>query len=88
MAGIDKIYGSPKQWDEMRDWLRMNRPELVRFMYLRPSDEEGPLSNFPHDVDCWLWQQPNLPQFIRARLSEQYTDPEKRLGSTSSAEPT
>lgn len=36
MAAIDKIYGSPKEWKELRDFLLKNKPEYLRFMYSKP----------------------------------------------------
>lgn len=79
MAAIDKIYGTPEQWDAMRDWLSTKREEFVQHMYPRPKEDRGPLSNFPLEVDAWLWTQKDLPEFIRDGLRNQYIDPQNRF---------
>ena len=75
MAGIDKIYGTQKQYDQLKQWLENNCPEGLDYLYERPSDpnltESMPLSNFPTRIDKILWD--NCPLiFVILTLKEQY----------------
>ena len=73
MAGIDKIYGSNKEWDELFVWLARNRPQYVKYLYGAFSQigEPRAISNFPTYADKWLYK--NCPlKWARARIAEQY----------------
>ena len=76
MAAIDKIYGSPDEWEEMYSYLG-KKPDLRKYMYPKP-ESHGPLSNFPVAIDYYLIEQPDLPGFMRARIFEQYGSTERR----------
>ena len=73
MAAIDKIYGTKKQWQQLRDWLEKHKPDALCYMYKKPPNSCGeyPLSNFPSEIDYWLIS--NCPlDFVQERLQEQY----------------
>lgn len=76
MAGIDKIYGTQKQYDELYNWLKENKPSALKYMYMKDGwapDDERPISNFTYGIDRWLMK--NCPlEFVQARLKEQYGD--------------
>lgn len=72
MAYIDKVYGTATDWQHLRSWLRLNRPDLQGNMYRPPINGIGPISNFTYDQDMWLLE--NCPlEFIQKRLREQYS---------------
>lgn len=74
MAAIDKIYGSLKQWLELRKFLRKTKPEYIAFMYDRPTDktyDHFPLSNFSTEANIFLINNCHL-QFVLRRIKEQY----------------
>ena len=73
MAGIDKIYGTKKQWEELFVWLANNRPQYCKFLYSPWGSVGEPMmiSNFPPYADKWLWRNCPLP-WVRARLADQY----------------
>ena len=75
MAGIDKIYGTQKQYRDLKRWLKKNKPVYLQYLY----PEDGyplvarPISNFTEEADMWLFK--NCPlSFVRERLAEQYPD--------------
>ena len=75
MAGIDKIYGTQKQYDQLKKWLEEYCPEGLGYLYERPSHpnltELVALSNFPVYIDKVLWD--NCPLlFVKLTLKEQY----------------
>ena len=76
MASIDKIYGTQKQYDELYNWLKKNKPSGLKYMYMKDGwmpDDERPISNFTYGIDRWLMK--NCPiEFVQARLKEQYGD--------------
>lgn len=73
MAGIDKIYGTQKQYDELCQWLGENCPAGLEYLYDRPSGltELQPLSNFPVYIDKILWDKCKI-DFVRQALKNQY----------------
>ena len=74
MAGIDKIYGSYEQWDELRNWLADHYFTAMIQMYGRDDFENAdnhPLTNFSSRVDRVLWKKCRIP-WVRKRLEEQY----------------
>ena len=75
MAGIDKIYGTQKQFLELEKWLDNNCPDYKRYLY--PKNEYNkdyrPIANFSSDVDEWLKEKCPL-DFVQARLKEQYSE--------------
>ena len=73
MAGIDKIYGTQAQYDEFRAWMQKEKPEFLNYFYARPlaPTRKFPLTNFPIEVDAWLYK--NCPfSWVRAAIEEQY----------------
>lgn len=83
MAGVDKLYGTEKEWQELFDWLRFRsgRVQYVRYLYIPQwMDWEvnpprrifsGEISNFPARVDKWLYK--NCPlKWVKERIREQY----------------
>ena len=75
MAGIDKIYGTQKQYDQLKKWLEQYYPEGLGYLYERPSHpnltELLALSNFPSHIDKVLWNNCTIP-WVRLALSQQY----------------
>ena len=58
MAGIDKIYGDTKEYDEFYSWCEENNKELLRCFYPRDGYEreyDRPITNFPE------WADKNYP---------------------------
>jgi hypothetical protein len=82
MAAIDKIYGTQKQYNELKEWLKENQKPikckwgmLMPGNYLYPRNgynkERRPISNFPHEVDKWLLK--NCPiEWVTDNIKEQY----------------
>lgn len=73
MAGIDKIYGTQAQYDEFRAWVQKKKPAFLNYFYARPLVPTGkfPLTNFPIEVDTWLYN--NCPlMWVQAAIKEQY----------------
>lgn len=71
MAGIDKIYGTEKQYDMLKDWLAKNRPKYLKSLYPKGDTEIFPISCFSEEQDRDL--KKNCPiRFVQKRLVEQY----------------
>ena len=73
MAGIDKIYGTDEQWQELFLWLARNRPQYLKFMSLPfgYTDAQRPITNLPRYADKWLWDKCPI-KWVKARLKFQY----------------
>jgi hypothetical protein len=73
MAGIDKIYGTKEQWEELFRYLAINRPQYCKFLYSPWGSTGEPMmiSNFPVYADRWLWKHCPL-LWVKDRLKEQY----------------
>ncbi len=77
MAAIDKIYANYNQHAEFYEWVRVNRPDALKYMapvdyfdHLN-HDEMRPVSLFPEEVDMWLLG--NCPlEWVVARIRRQY----------------
>ena len=73
MAGIDKIYGTDQQWQELHNFVAMSkRPQYCRYFYPTPNyNTEGAIMNNPVKVDKWLWD--NCPfKWVKERLQFMY----------------
>lgn len=73
MAGIDKIYGTQYQYKELYDWLKVNRPSAIKYLYDRYGfmDEIRPISNFSDTQNAWLLV--NCPlKWVTDRIKFQY----------------
>lgn len=73
MAGIDKIYGTQEQYDELERWLKGNNKKVIEELY--PKDgydkEYRPISNFSEKTDKWLLS--NCPiTWVTDRIKYQY----------------
>lgn len=74
MAGIDKIYGTQAQYRELRDWLHEHGDPHGASGHLYPEKGYGddlstgprPISNFPRNVDKYLWKHCKLDWVITA----------------------
>lgn len=81
MSGIEKIYGTNDQFEEMLNWLAQNRPQYCRFLY-QPfgygSATNRPISNFPIYADKWLYK--NCPlKWVKKAIEFRYNgDPNKK----------
>lgn len=74
MAYIDKIYGTKKQWKQLRDYLiKNNLAHWTEQMSTNPcSKGEVVIANFYKFQDIYLIQ--NCPlDFVQNRLKEQYS---------------
>jgi len=83
MAGIDKIYGTYEDREELKKWLKHNKPSYLPFLitngvYIYP-DNTRAIARFGTQQDRWLWRNCPLP-LVRERLAEQYTDIERWFG--------
>jgi hypothetical protein len=78
MAGIDKIYGTRDQCQQLYKWVKKHRPKALRYVYnpewvsseWKPTDIFS-ISNFPVSVDAWLARKCPLP-FVLEALADQY----------------
>ena len=69
MAAIDKIYGTTEQYDEFKAWLMMEKPEALKYLYVRGDYKPGEqrvISTFPEKVDMWLLENCPIPFVIKA----------------------
>lgn len=76
MAAIDKIYGTREQRRELKRFLMCHRKRAwLKYLYpvksQRWTDGVAAISNFPIEVDRWLWRHCGLG-WVKARLSDQY----------------
>src|SRR3990167_4007190 len=74
MAGIDKIYGSNIEYENLWSWLSTHRPQYIKFMY-SPFDytDSGyrAISNFPNYINRWLYK--NCPlEWLKTKIYKQY----------------
>jgi hypothetical protein len=82
MAGIDKIYGTLKEYEKFKAWCKEEFPEALHFFY-EWGDEwewgnmEHPMTNFPEWVDKKLLKICPL-DFVTDRIKEQYGIEEKK----------
>ena len=84
MAAIDKIYGTREQRRELKRFLMRHRKRTwLKYLYpvksQRWTDGVAAISNFPTEIDHWLWRRCQLA-WVRERLAYQYgwevaTDP-------------
>ncbi len=75
MAAIDKMWGTQKDHDELRAWIKRYRPRWRVHIYpnrdhLQP-DEVRSISCFRVRQDLWLARKCKLPVVLR-NLTEQY----------------
>ncbi len=83
MAGIDKIYGTQAQYDEFHEWMRKEKPEFLNYFYSRPLLPSGmfPLTNFPSEIDTWLYN--NCPlKWVQEAIREQYNGAPRAVSHT------
>ena len=72
MAGIDKIYGTQDQYDDLRSWLLLNRPDFLP--YMAESERQAGLrtiANFTNEQDVWLYEHCPF-SFVREAIEWQY----------------
>ena len=74
MAGIDKIYGTDTQYDEFHAWVKLNKPDALKYFYEArgyTDNVDRPITNFPEKIDKWLLK--NCPLlWVTDRIKEQY----------------
>ena len=74
MAGIDKIYGTLEQYEELRAFLVKRHRFALKYMIplkYQCCGDEVIISNFPEKVDRWLLKYCKIPWVIKA-IKEQY----------------
>ena len=74
MAGIDRIYGSNKQYDELLLWVEENNKELLPFFYLKKDHTDTldrPITNFPVWADKWLLKNCSI-KWVTDYIRKQY----------------
>ena len=73
MAGIDKIYGTPDNWDELHGFLFTHNQDALK--YLNPKSDSGEqdiiIAVFPEAVDMWLLENCKL-DWVIDRIKYQY----------------
>lgn len=88
MASIDKIYCTTQQYYEFKEWCEKNYKQALQYMYIDDSvwgdkwndNLDHPVSNFPEEIDSWMWQ--NCPiEWVRGRIAEQYDTDISILGT-------
>lgn len=80
MAGIDKIYGTREQHDELSQWLSENLPEGLQYLYHRSNIIDGGsgcISNFPEHIDKQLLKICTIAWVID-RIKFQYNIKDKK----------
>ena len=74
MASIEKIYGTIEQHDEFSEWVKENKPELLKYFYQKEVQVPSPniiITNLPEWADKWLLE--NCPiKWVTYRIKEQY----------------
>lgn len=77
MASIDKIYGTRKEYQKLKKWIKKYHKPWLRFLYnlkiIDTSKDNFPISNFPTYVDIALYNECPLDFVIKA-LEMQYED--------------
>jgi len=74
MAGIDKIYGTTKQYAEFRAWLEKYNRKAIPYLYPKfdyEDNSERPISNFPEKIDKWLLKYCTIDWVVK-KIKEQY----------------
>jgi len=83
MAAIEKIYGTPAQWDQLNRWLRAKgrvRPiGILKRMYKRQEGSVIPIAHFTYGDDAWLWKMCPFA-WIEEAIRWQYLDAEDDFG--------
>ena len=74
MAGIEKMYGTHKQYLELKKWLKKNKPLALKEMY--PEEMYDDKSNrciarFKTRTDMWLLEHCKIPWVLK-RIRWQY----------------
>ena len=74
MAAVDKIYGTKKEYLELKAWLEVNNPELLMRLYHHFWKDEcddnkiKAISNFSTEADIWLLK--NSPfDWVKERIN-------------------
>ena len=88
MAGIDCIYGTFDQWQELHQWVaRSKRPQYCRYFYPTPAcceenttDDKGRIMHTPVKVDKWLWDNCPFP-WVKEELAFMYNGSPHSPGS-------
>lgn len=74
MAAIDKLYGTNKQYHQLRGFLHIEKPEYKKYMYPEPppvDDMAHAISCFPEFVDAWLLDNCNI-SWVKEQILDQY----------------
>ena len=76
MAAIDKIYGTTEQYDEFRAWCERNLLPALKYFYERDGYVDGksrPITNFPSYIDATVLRIGTAPEWVVARIKDQYS---------------
>ena len=74
MAGIDKIYGTTKQYDQFKRWCKKNCPNALPYFYPRSGWQDmndRTITNFPIEIDKWMLDNCSI-EFITNRIRKQH----------------
>lgn len=71
MAAIDKIYGTPEQYDEFRAWVEKKCKRYLRHFYERPIASVGPITNLTSRADEWIYFRCPI-NWVRKAIEQQY----------------
>jgi hypothetical protein len=74
MAGIDKMWGTQEEHDQLRAWIKRYRPRWRVHIYLNrdhlPPDEVRSIACFRVRQDRWLARKCRLPCVLRNLMSQ------------------
>lgn len=81
MAAIDKMWGTQKEHDQLRAWIKRYRPRWRIHLYpdrtdLRP-EEDRSIAMFSVRQDKWLARKCKLPAVLRNLMSQYAEDSEQ-----------
>lgn len=70
----DQLYGSQRQYDTLKQWLRQNKPEYLSVLHRVEGYtlRRRPIAKFSLEQDRWLYQ--NCPlKWVKTGIEAQYS---------------
>ena len=78
MACIDKMFATEKQYLELYDWCKKNKPYLLKYLVTKEyyngypdKNEKNKIAIFPEKMDMWLLENCSI-KWVTDRIKEQY----------------